>query len=79
MISPDLTGKTEFVSGSTPGFGLAPATRLAEAGARVAINARGAEKVESAVLALAEHGPAEENLFAVPGDVGSGCVDLILP
>lgn len=69
MISLDLTGKTAFVSGSTQGIGYAIAKRLAEAGARVAINGRGAEKVESAILALAERGLPSENLFAAPGDV----------
>jgi NAD(P)-dependent dehydrogenase (short-subunit alcohol dehydrogenase family) len=52
----DLTDKTALVTGSTQGIGLAIAIRLAEAGARVAVNgrsdgsvARGVEAVQAAV------------------------------
>lgn len=69
MIALDLSGKTAFVSGSTQGIGLAIAKRLAEAGARVAINGRGAEKVHAAIQELASDGLASENLIAAPGDV----------
>lgn len=44
----DLSGKTALVSGSTQGIGLAIASGLAKAGARVAINGRRQEAVSSA-------------------------------
>lgn len=69
MITLDLRGKSAFVSGSTQGIGFAIAKRLAEAGARVAINGRGAEKVNAAIQELTTAGLASENLIAAPGDV----------
>lgn len=69
MIGIDLTGHTAFVSGSTQGIGLAIARRLAEAGARVAVNGRMAERVEEALTSLAASGVAPELLLAAPGDV----------
>ncbi|MBT9405043.1 SDR family NAD(P)-dependent oxidoreductase, partial [Salmonella enterica subsp. enterica serovar Typhimurium] len=41
----DLAGKTALVTGSTQGIGLAIATTLADAGARVAVNGRSPETV----------------------------------
>lgn len=69
MIVLDLAGRTAFVSGSTQGIGLAIARRLAEAGARVAVNGRTAERVQEAVAALTGGGIATEQLIAAPGDV----------
>lgn len=48
----DLSGKTALVTGSTQGIGLAIAKGLAEAGARVVVNGRTAERVSAAVAAL---------------------------
>jgi len=45
MLTLDLTDRTAFVSGSTQGIGLAIAQQLAEAGARVAVNGRTADRV----------------------------------
>ena len=51
-----LEGKTALISGSYRGLGLAIATGLAEAGARVIINGRSSDGVEKAVAALRETG-----------------------
>jgi gluconate 5-dehydrogenase len=45
----DLTGRTALVTGSTRGLGLALARALADAGARVAVNGRSAERVDEVV------------------------------
>jgi len=69
MLTLDLTDCTAFVSGSTQGIGLAIAQRLAEAGARVAVNGRTAERVAEAVDALVGAGVPRDLLVAAPGDV----------
>jgi NAD(P)-dependent dehydrogenase (short-subunit alcohol dehydrogenase family) len=66
----DLTGKTALVTGSTQGIGAAIAAGLARAGAKVAINGRKPETVESAVQALRDEVPGAE-LIAAPGDVST--------
>lgn len=74
----DLTGKTAIVTGSTAGIGLAAATGLAAAGARVIINGRTRESVEHAIVRLKERLPAADPAgFA--GDLGTaaGCRALV--
>ena len=48
----ELTGKVALITGATHGIGLALARGLAQAGARVVINARNAEKLARAVATL---------------------------
>lgn len=52
----DLTGRVALVTGATHGIGFALARGLAQAGARVVINARNAGKLEQAVATLAREG-----------------------
>ena len=52
----ELTGKVALITGATHGIGLALARGLAQAGARVVINARNAEKLARAVATLAQEG-----------------------
>ena len=52
----DLTGQTALVTGSSMGIGFALARGLAEAGARVILNARNPEKLEEAAKTLADEG-----------------------
>jgi NAD(P)-dependent dehydrogenase (short-subunit alcohol dehydrogenase family) len=51
-VNIDLSGKTALVTGSTQGIGLAIASGLAEAGARVVVNGRSADRVEEAVAGI---------------------------
>jgi len=67
MISADLTGRTALVTGGASGIGLATVTRLAELGARVALNHLPGDPAGPAALArLGERGLA---VSAVAGDV----------
>ncbi|AXB47606.1 SDR family NAD(P)-dependent oxidoreductase [Amycolatopsis albispora] len=52
----DLSGKTALVTGSSQGIGLAIATGLAQAGARVAVNGRKQSTVDEAVARVREAG-----------------------
>jgi gluconate 5-dehydrogenase len=61
-----LDGRLALVTGSSTGIGLALATGLAEAGARVVLNARNAERVEAAATALRAQG---HDAQALPFDV----------
>ncbi|GLX93930.1 SDR family oxidoreductase [Herbidospora sp. NBRC 101105] len=65
----DLTGKTALVTGSTQGIGLAIATGLARAGARVGVNGRNPERVEKAA--------AEVGGVPVVGDVVEGADEVL--
>ena len=60
----DLTGRVVAVTGASAGIGTATARLLVEEGAKVALGARRAERLESLV---AELGP--DNAVAVPTDV----------
>lgn len=64
----DLTGKTALVTGSTQGIGRAIAAKLADAGARVAVNGRKPDTVASVISELTEES-ADRDLIAAPGDV----------
>jgi NAD(P)-dependent dehydrogenase (short-subunit alcohol dehydrogenase family) len=62
----DLSGRTALVTGSTQGIGTAIAAGLAAAGARVAINGRGAPGVRAAIDRL-----DGDDFIAAPGDVST--------
>ena len=61
----DLNGKTALVTGSTQGIGLAIATGLASAGARVVVNGRSQDRVDEAVATI------EGDAFGVAADVAT--------
>lgn len=65
-----LTGKTAIVCGSSDGLGLACATALAEAGARVLLNGRSPERLAAA---------AERLMARFPGQVSSVAADVTTP
>jgi 3-oxoacyl-[acyl-carrier protein] reductase len=66
MITADLAGRTALVTGGGSGIGLATATRLAELGARVALNhLPGDPAGPAAAAALGERGLGA---IAVAGD-----------
>ena len=56
-----LQGRLALVTGSGSGIGFALAQGLAGHGARIVVNGRSANKVESAVAALTDHGFAAES------------------
>lgn len=55
-IAFDLSGRSALVTGSSQGIGLAIATGLAAAGARVILNGRSAERLHAAVTQLSATG-----------------------
>jgi gluconate 5-dehydrogenase len=65
----DLTGRVALITGATQGIGFALARGLAQAGARVVINARNAEKLERSVATLTQEGLA----------VSGSCFDVLSP
>lgn len=65
----DLSGKTALVTGSTQGIGLAIAESLAASGARVAINGRNAERVETAIDGVRNKLGDDAALIGVAADV----------
>lgn len=74
----ELNGKTAVVSGSTGGIGFAVARHLAESGARVVINGRTPERVQSAVQKLMAEFPSAKAM-GVAADLATaqGCDTLI--
>lgn len=75
----DLSGRTALITGSTSGIGLATATGLARAGARVVVNGRDEKRTEEAADMVAEAADAHGRVSAVAADVGTaaGCDALI--
>lgn len=64
-----LTDKVAVVTGASRGLGLACATALAEEGCRVAIAARGAERLEQAAAGLRAIAGGGDRVLAVPEDL----------
>lgn len=64
----DLRNRTALVTGSTQGIGRAIAATLADAGARVAINGRSPDSVDSVISELQSESTGRD-LIAAPGDV----------
>ena len=65
-----LTGKIALVTGSSRGLGLASARALLDEGCRVAICARGSERLEEAAATLRQAG-APEDVLAVQADLSA--------
>jgi NAD(P)-dependent dehydrogenase (short-subunit alcohol dehydrogenase family) len=65
-----LTGRTALVTGSTQGIGLAIATGLARAGARVVVNGRDPGRCEDAATQVRDAAPDSE-VLAVAADVAT--------
>ncbi len=74
----DLSGKSALVTGSTGGIGLAAATGLARAGARVVVNGRDSDRVETAIRAVLDAAPGSD-VSGVAADLASaeGCDSLL--
>ncbi|MFK0136761.1 SDR family NAD(P)-dependent oxidoreductase [Streptomyces murinus] len=66
----DLSGRTALVTGSTQGIGIAIATALARAGARVVVNGRGEERVAGAVRTV-RAGSGSEDVTGAAGDLAT--------
>ncbi len=76
----DLSGKTALVTGGGSGLGFAMARGLAEAGARVVVNGRGAAKLDAAAAILTSNGlQVETAVFDVTDSaaVNAGIADVI--
>jgi len=74
----DLSGKTALVTGSTGGIGLAIATGLARAGARVTLVGRTRDRVDAALATLRE-ATGRDDASGVAADAGTaeGCQALV--
>lgn len=74
----DLSGKTAIVTGSTGGIGLATATGLARAGARVIINGRSQSSVDKGLEQIHNSVP-DADVQGFAGDLGTagGCEALV--
>ena len=74
----DLSGKSAIVTGSTGGIGLAIATGLSKAGARVILVGRSQARVDEAIAALRKDG-GRDDASGVVAALGSaeGCAALI--
>ncbi|HEY9254142.1 MAG TPA: SDR family oxidoreductase [Stenotrophomonas sp.] len=66
----DLKHKTAIVTGSTAGIGLAIATGLAAAGARVIVSGRTQQRVDDAIASISRNMPHAE-LSGVAADLGT--------
>ncbi len=66
-----LDGRRALVTGASSGIGLGAAVALAEAGAHVVCAARGAERLEAAVSAMAGEGWSAEALALDVADLGA--------
>lgn len=66
----DLDGRTALISGSSQGIGLAIATELARAGARVVLNGRSASALDSAEEQLLKDVPGAR-VIVVPADLAT--------
>ena len=73
----DLSGKTAVVTGSSAGIGFAIAKGLAHAGARVIVNSRHREGIDSAIAKIKDAVPGAK-LEGVAADVSNaaGCATL---
>lgn len=68
MANNDFTGKVALITGSSRGIGLATARELARRGAKIALNARGADRLEQARATLTAEG---FDVMSAPADVSS--------
>lgn len=66
-MSGSLDGRVAIVTGASRGIGMAIAAALGDAGASVALSARGEDDLEAAVTGLRGSGA---NALGVPGDAG---------
>src|SRR4030095_11497547 len=73
----ELENKQAFSSGSTPGIGLAIASRLAREGAEVWLNGRTPERVDQAIAEIKKE-IASTNLRGIVADLGTadGCSEV---